>query len=128
MSIYEAHKRKQRVKNVGSGFLWFIENLGPWIAGVVIALLILWGIKGWMNSNDHDYAGYGPNNVEKHNYHALGEWVGYNAKQISRTHSRYANHKAWATQFAIDKKPVCVYVWGGANSDEKGQVMEGACH
>lgn len=127
MSIYEQHVRKQKIKSVGSGFLWFLKNIAPVFVALAVIFLIFLGAKAGFDTNNNDYAGYGPNHVTEHNYHALGDWVGFDAKEVSRKRSRYTSHKAWATQYMVDKRPVCVYVWGGSNKPEQSQVVEGAC-
>jgi hypothetical protein len=127
MSIYSEHMRRERRRSIARGLAWFSVNVGPYLALFVIVGLISWGIVVWTKSNDKDYAGYGPNRVTMHNFHALGEWVGYDAKLLSRKRSHYTTHKAWATQYLVDGKKLCVYVWGGNNDADQSQVIEGAC-
>lgn len=99
---------------------WWREWCGlVWTCGVFLTAgpLIGWGINGWVNSGDNDYAGYGPNTVNGHGYDAIHDWFGqaqddHRLTLVSKEHSTVTGIAAWKLDYKdSDGKLVCAFVW-----------------
>lgn len=116
-------KRNEMIDNIK----YFFVTALYWLAGALVLLGICVGLHFAFAANNHDYAGYGPQNVGKHNIAAINSYV-LPRKIIlqKRERGNFAGTSAWESQYSVDGKVVCVYVWSGQRGNYS-HVTEGGC-
>lgn len=115
--------RSNQLESIKEGLMKFFCVLIflAFVSGTVFGILLL--------TANNDYAGFGPSKVGKHDVAALNDY--FRPKTVDlvnrqRSHSP-TGESAWASQYKVDGKTLCVYVWSDKIKPENFAVQEGSC-